>query len=172
MGMREEEIRGNCIRTHSGIYIDVFNAKEEDILIEDIAHALSQEPRFGGHLPANFSVGEHSLDCCERATEFRLECLLHDATEAYIKDMPSPIKKRLPDYLILEAKLMRVIAKKFNLVYPFPEEVHRVDKLCMIEEYDGIMLGNNPRSIISPGEIEFEFMEVFYRLTKGVYAVA
>ena len=55
----------NHIRTYTGKYIDVFNMNIGDIEILDIAHALSQVPRFGGHLPRFFSVAQHSVNCAE-----------------------------------------------------------------------------------------------------------
>ena len=50
--------------------------------------------------------------------DLKLAGLLHDASEAYIGDMPSPFKKLMPDYKKLEDNLMKVIAQKFGFEYP------------------------------------------------------
>ena len=56
--MKENLYTPNCIRTFTGLYMNVFNPKPDMICIEDIAHALSQQPRFGGHLPRMYSVAQ------------------------------------------------------------------------------------------------------------------
>jgi uncharacterized protein len=72
----------DCIRTYTGLYINVFNPKPEMIEIEDIAHALSFQCRFGGHLPKFYSVAQHSLNCSYLVKEpaLKLTALLHDAS--------------------------------------------------------------------------------------------
>lgn len=133
----------NHIRTYTGQYIDVFNINIEDIHILDIAHALSQIPRFGGHLPRFFSVAQHCVNCAEITRNNKLEALLHDASEAYILDMPKPIKNRLPDYCKLENYIMCKIFDKFGLNYPISKEVKKKDKTCLKFEWDIIMIDND-----------------------------
>lgn len=119
----ENLFTANCIRTFTGKYMNVFEPTEDMICIEDVAHALSNQCRFGGHLPKFYSVAQHSLMCCEMATpERKLEALLHDASEAYLLDVPKPIKQRLSNYKEIEDNLMRLIAKKFGFQYPLSEE--------------------------------------------------
>src|SRR5690606_28894528 len=105
----------NCIRTHSGNYIDVLNPNPDLIDINDIAHSLSMQCRFGGHTKVFYSVAQHSVECAKRVSpEFQLAALLHDASEAFLLDIPSPIKHRLTNYKEIENTLMQVIAKKFS----------------------------------------------------------
>lgn len=131
----------DCIRTYSGQYVNVFNPDPDTILIEDIAHSLSQQCRFAAQLPAFYSVAEHCLEVAYMMpTEHQLAGLLHDASEAYLLDIPSPIKKRLPDYLQIEANLMRVIAQKFGFAYPLAQCVHDADHERLIAEWDVLML--------------------------------
>lgn len=131
----------DCIRTFSGQYVNVFDPDPDTILIEDIAHALSQQCRFGGHLPEFYSVAQHSVLCAVAVPpEHALAALLHDASEAYMLDIPSPIKNRLPDYKKYEDNLMQVIAKKFGFQYPLHEEVKQADKLLLEWEWDVLML--------------------------------
>ena len=101
-----------CIRTNSGPYINVFEPTLDMLCIEDITHAEAAIPRFAGHLNKHYSVGQHSIMAAQLvSSKNRKAALLHDATEAYMLDMPTPIKNQLPDYKIAEDRLMRVIAE-------------------------------------------------------------
>lgn len=166
----------NCIRTFSGKHIDVFNLKEEDIDITDIAHALAQMPRFSGHLPFlpyTYSVAQHSCLCSELVEdEFKLPTLLHDTPEYCLLDMPSPIKHRLPDYQKLEHSVMTVIAKKFGIQYPFDKAIKIADKQMLETEWEYIMLGKELPDgkkfrVWSPTEAKETFLGKYYELTKN-----
>jgi 5'-deoxynucleotidase YfbR-like HD superfamily hydrolase len=103
--------------------------EESDIVLEDIAHALSNLCRFSGHCKTFYSVAEHSCwtatiahDIClldptlrERRNELALKAILHDASEAYLVDVPRPMKARLPSYIEAEKKASAVIMKSFGL---------------------------------------------------------
>jgi hypothetical protein len=109
------------IRTHTGKYLEVARPDGEDICIEDIAHGLSLHTRWGGQCPLFFSVAEHSIVMsieAEKHGATPLQCLavlLHDASEAYLGDMPKPIKDLLPDYQKLERGLTAAITQAFQL---------------------------------------------------------
>jgi len=141
--MQEENLfTPNCIRTVSGKYVNVFEPTPDMICIEDIAHALSNQCRFGGHLPRFYSVAEHSLNCSYLIDdpELKLEALMHDASEAYLLDIPSPIKKNLTNYKQIEDGLMKVIFEKFGLSYPLHEKVKEVDAIVLQTEWNCLML--------------------------------
>ena len=141
--MREENLyTPNCIRTVSGIYINVFEPKPEMICIEDIAHALSYQCRFGGHLPKFYSVAEHSLNCSYliEDSNLKLAALLHDASEAYLLDIPRPIKSGLTNYKEIEDSLMKVIAEKFGFEYPLHSKIKEIDEIMLQTEWDILML--------------------------------
>ena len=119
MEYRTEGEKNGVIETFTGALFDPFNPDSELIRIEDIAHALSNLCRFAGHSTQFYSVAQHSINCYKLVPrEHALSALLHDATEAYMVDMPTPIKNRLPKYMEKEDALMEVIYKKFNLEYP------------------------------------------------------
>ncbi len=107
------------IRTVTGIMIAPLEAKEEDICIEDIAHALSFLCRAGGHYRKFYSVGAHSINCYDEAVSrnekkrIQLACLLHDATEAYMADVTRPVKKNFPQYSEYEDELADKIFRKY-----------------------------------------------------------
>lgn len=134
----------DCIRTVTGLYINVFDPTPEMICIEDIAHALSMQCRFGGHLPYFYSVAQHSAYCCSLAeSEHKFAALMHDASEAYLLDIPRPIKNKLENYKKIEDGLMKVIAEKFGFEYPFHKNVKEVDEQMLQVEWDTLMLRKN-----------------------------
>lgn len=103
------------IETGKGLNYHFLEPVQHEIDIEDIALSLSNKCRFSGHTRF-FSVAEHSLTVAYRLPKrLRLAGLLHDAAEAYLGDIPSPIKAVLPDYRKLEKLNEQVIFKKFKL---------------------------------------------------------
>lgn len=157
----------DCIRTYTGIYMNVFEPTLEMIYIEDIAHGLSMQCRFGGHLPNFYSVAEHSCRCSDLLLrEFALEALLHDASEAYLMDIPRPIKNRLTNYKEIEEKLMIKIFEKFGLIYPIHEFVKQADEIMLQREWDMLMLKKENYTNInfdcwSPQYAESKFLSTF-----------
>jgi len=107
-----------------------------DISILDIAHSLSMQCRYTGHTKKFYSVAEHSLIVSEYLPpSLKMWGLMHDASEAYLCDFPSPIKKEIPQYQIMEDKIMDVIAVKYQLwPYPMPEEVKQIDNAILNDE--------------------------------------
>lgn len=104
------------IETVSGKAFYFLEPTVEMIDIEDIAFALSHQCRFNGHCSRFYSVAEHSVYVASLLPpELRLAGLLHDAAEAYITDMPTPIKQFLPDYIAMEKRIAEVISKAFEL---------------------------------------------------------
>lgn len=168
--MTENLYTPNCIRTFSGIYVNVFEPKPEMFVIEDIAHALSHQPRFSGHLRDFYTVGQHSIECSKRVPPpIKFDALMHDASEAYLLDMPSPIKARMPEYKAVEENLMKILAEVFHFKYPLPAEVKAVDKQMLELEWHQFMLGNElerPLPCLSPRAVKEAFLTHYYRLKK------
>ena len=135
----------DCIRTNSGLYVNVFEPTSEMICVEDIAHALASMPRFGGHLNKHYSVAQHSVKCCEWAITLadKKAALMHDASEAYMLDIPTPIKSKLPDYKLHEAKLMEFIANKYQFQFPLSETVHEIDREMLLHEWENLVVNEN-----------------------------
>ena len=139
------------IQTYTGKHVDPFNLRPEQIDIQDIAHSLSLQCRFNGHCKEFYSVAEHSIRVSNiLPAEFKLWGLLHDATEAYLGDIITPIKKELcvfgplgDDSLkIIEEWAAKVIAQKFGLVWPMPEEVHHADRVLLATEFRDLMFSS------------------------------
>lgn len=166
-------MKSALILTYSGIEFDILNPDPDKIFIEDIAHALSMQCRFSGHSRFFYSVAEHSVECCKLASDFKLEALMHDAAEAYLHDMVSPLKNNIPEYREYEDKLMRTIASKFGFMYPLPEETHRIDKKMLFKEQCELMPGfqhySPGRTIaIPPYLAEKNFLSCFFKLTANL----
>ena len=131
---------GSYIKTYSGKRFEPMNPDPECIQIEDIAHALSLLCRGNGHVKTFWSVGQHCI-CCAKEARARglsdrmvLACLLHDASECYMSDVPRPWKEDLPEYQKRESELLEMVYTKF-LGSPLSEEEQR-----MLKEIDDVML--------------------------------
>lgn len=89
------------IQTATGRIIDPLNPEVEQIDIRDIAHALGNICRFSGQSSIFYSVAQHSIIVAELVglvTEDDpvpvMFGLLHDAAEAYLGDVSTPMKTR------------------------------------------------------------------------------
>jgi len=135
----------DCIRTNSGLYMNVFEPTLEMIDINDIAHALSFLPRFGGHLNKFYSVAQHSVMCAMKAKtlEDKRAALMHDGSEAYMLDIPSPIKAWLHDYKKYENVLMAKIAEKFDFEFPLNKEIKIIDEDMLHLEWENLVVNEN-----------------------------
>lgn len=110
------------MRLLSGKIVDLDDLQEEDINIEHIATALSMQCRYNGQIPEFYSVAQHSMlvaDVLESRYDKTLGLcgLLHDAAEAYIGDLVTPIKIKLPFFDDLEEKILERILKKYNIYH-------------------------------------------------------
>lgn len=157
----------DCIRTNSGIYVNVFEPTPDMICIEDIAHSLSHQCRFAGHLQTFYSVAQHSLFCARAVdTNYKLAALLHDASEAYLVDIPTPIKRRLANYKEIEDKLMGIISEKFGFEYPLHKVVKDVDAYALQTEWDNLMVQNSFSLVpLSSIESKNQFLRFFKTLS-------
>jgi uncharacterized protein len=134
----------NYIITKSGRMIDPKAVSPADIHIGDIASSLSRLPRFLGHTSHFYSVAEH----CVRVSyavdpRAALHALLHDASEAYFADIPSPLKQLLPEYCEMEKRAMLVIYHSFGVAPQiWKDEVKRADlAVCAAEIRDLMPVG-------------------------------
>lgn len=75
--------------------------------------------RGNGHVTTFWSVGEHCICCAKEAAargysrRLVLACLLHDASECYMSDVPRPLKQEMPRYREIEDHLLSVIYEKY-----------------------------------------------------------
>lgn len=143
--------RGDWIQTYSGIAFWPLDPWPQEVLLEDIAHALSNKCRFSGHTIRMYSVAEH---CChlydylvEEPRAARAYALFHDAAEAYLPDVPRPLKALMPEFIEAEDALLEVILQKFGAgASPAIEaRVKELDTRILFDERNQL-LGPSPRS--------------------------
>lgn len=173
------------ILTYSRIRFDPLEPVAENILIEDIAHALSLMTRANGHIPHFYSVAQHSINCSREAQSrgcpktVCLGCLLHDASECYISDLTRPVKRIFPEYYLVEEKLQRVIFGRFGLGSLSSEEhwlIEEIDDALLYHEFKnlvGVALAEDARALAMDHDlsqrdfksVEEEFISLFHALS-------
>lgn len=120
--------------TYTGKRIYPKHLDEMEVDIIDIAHALSLNNRYNGHLEEGFSVAAHSL-LVEKVSRKGLAALLHDANEAYLPDFASPWKSCYPEvFKEIEEKLDRIILAHFGIGYPLDPVIKDVDTRIRTDE--------------------------------------
>lgn len=156
------------IITNSGIKFNLLEPTTDMINIQDIAHALSNICRFGGHSNHHYSVAQHSVLASHIVPDqFALTALMHDATEAYIGDMVSPLKHAIPQFKQIEQNLWEVIAQKYNLPQFIPEEVKYADLQMLKLEKLRVMPVTEPWDFLS--DIKLPHPSVFPNQDMYIY---
>lgn len=129
---------GDWSQTYTGRKVYPLDPREDEIDIIDIAHSLAMQCRFNGHTRVFFSVAEHCCLAHDLAPQsLKLAALLHDASEAYLCDLPRPIKCHETfalGYTEAELALMRLIACRFGFEFPLPAEVQTIDRRLAMTE--------------------------------------
>lgn len=134
-----EQQTESCITTINGKWFDLLKPEDFDYDIEEIALALSNICRYTGHVSRFYSVAEHSVLVSRIVPDNLALCaLLHDASEAFVGDVSSPLKKLLPEYKKIEERIQKAIATHFDVPYPMPEEVHLADKRMYWQERQSV----------------------------------
>jgi hypothetical protein len=127
--------RGEWIQTAGGRQFWPMDPRPHEVFIDDIAHALSMLCRFGGHCRRFYSVAEHSVLLSQFAEPGqKLWALLHDASEAYLIDVPRPLKPLLTGYKEAETAVQRAIELRFNLHLGIPPQIKALDRSILMDE--------------------------------------
>lgn len=126
---------GASIATASGAYFDFLSPETSVIDPADIGHALAQMCRYTGHTRDFYSIAQH----CVLASyivpeEDAFAALMHDAHEAYVGDMSSPLKQLCPDYRAIEKRVEAAVAARFGLTTPWPASVKQADLVMLMTE--------------------------------------
>ncbi|TNG94045.1 hypothetical protein FHQ28_05360 [Pasteurellaceae bacterium USgator11] len=183
----------NWIKTYTNKHIDYNNLDPNQICITDIAHHLSLENRFMGQSEAAYSVANHLLFCLAIAKHLGytpylcLRVLMHDFAEAYVKDIPTPLKRLLPDFMAVEARFEWAIEEWFGLPELSETEkdlVKRVDLIALKMEKEALLNCNDDWAqldgvttvpitlkVLSPKTAEAELKQAFHRAYEAVFNV-
>ncbi len=178
-----DEYGGHWITTFSGKKFHFLDPQPEEIDIVDIARALSLTCRFAGQCKDFYSVAQHSIMVAKIVPEeYKLHALLHDASEAYLPDIPRPIKAELRQFKKMEMTILLAILNKF---VPYQGDIIR--ELEIIKEADNIALATEARDLMANTddwatlpeplkefivpltcwEVELDFVDMFYKLRRA-----
>ncbi len=131
---------GDWMQTAGNRQFWPLDPRPEEIYIEDIAHSLAHQCRFAGHVNRFYSVADHSVlvsMLCDKKDA--LTGLLHDATEAYLVDVPTPVKRYLDGYKAYEDRLYAAVAERFGLPAVLPASVKHADAVALATEARDLM---------------------------------
>lgn len=171
------------IQARSGRYINFVAPDPNVFCIHDIAHALSHTCRFGGHTRDFYSVAQHSVLVSYLVPENdQFAALMHDAAEAYVGDVPTPLKQLLPEYKAIEKRIEACLFERFGLYDGMPVSVKKADLIMLATEQRDLMQAKNddaewgliadiqvaPFRIKpqSPGQARKSFLDRFNQLSK------
>ncbi len=157
------------IQLYKGSFFNFDDIENNIVTIEDIAHSLSNQCRWSGHTLFHYSVAQHLCYCCDAAYEkyqsdqWAYECLMHDAPESVMVDLPRPLKRILSGYTELNDRIETFFGKKFHYTHPMPKEVQLIDDAMLITEYqqvvDAVSQSHHPtftNFYVEPLNIEIE----------------
>lgn len=176
--------KGDWLQTFTGVQFWPCDPLPGEIFIEDIAHSLARQCRFGGHCNPFYSVAEHSVRASYLVDkDYALWALLHDASEAYLIDIPRPVKSHLHGYRAIEDGLMAAVCERFGLPREMPFPVKRADETMLVTEQRDLMAPQPAPWTFAQGivveplidrivpwsalEAEFRFLARFNEITRG-----
>ena len=175
--IQAEGDRGPWMQTHSGLHVHLCGPTPREIRLLDIAHALSRLARFNGHTygPHPYSVAQHCVWVAEELPkEYALWGLLHDAHEAYIGDITTPVALALTAdsghnrsvVFDLKRRVQRAIHEKFALPWPLPlkaaARIHGADQDALDFERMMLLDGAYTGMALPPDEAKRLFLQVFW----------
>lgn len=173
---------GDWIQTYTGRRFWPMDPRADEIFIEDIAHALSMQCRYAGHCLRFYSVAEHSVLVARHLLEthgrtMALYGLLHDASEAYLVDVPRPVKPYLLGYNAAEDRVSDAVFARFRLAPTLPQCVKDADNAILANEIENLMpmewQKRLPQKLDlqlqywAPDQAEIEFLATFEALMCG-----
>lgn len=163
------------IATRTGRVIDFLNPDPAQFSLEDIQSGLASEQRFAGQIERSYSVLQHSLLVAHLVPpECRLQALMHDAPEAFVRDLPSPLKLKMrmraraqgrqwSDYDLEEMEIWGAICRRWDMSPVLHAAVTHADQQAMAIEAPVLQPEGWKHSIWDfAREIEYPAMAVRY----------
>jgi hypothetical protein len=140
------ERRGDLVQTFTGRQFCPLDPRAKDVCLEDIAHHLALVCRFGGAVREPYSVAEHSVrvSYVAAAAGYALAGLLHDASEAYLVDVPRPVKRAPAMHAYREAE--HAVQSTINRRFGLPP---LADRLSEVMDADEILLATEARDLMA-----------------------
>jgi len=133
------------IQTISGRQFNLSNIEPEAICLEDIAHSLSNICRFNGHTKSFYSVAEHCVVMSHLVpADAQAGALMHDAGEAYIGDISTPLKNLAPALGDIENRILEAVLQKYGIEYARHRGLLKEADLRMLET-ERLQLMANPK---------------------------
>jgi uncharacterized protein len=150
--------RGTWFQTWSGQKFYVLDPRPEEVHYDDVCVGIARACRYGNHCRDFFSVATHSVIVSQCVYDLAMhrgwsdndalmaarEGLMHDATEAYLGDIPRPLKRQreMAGYCRVEKRLWPVICQRFE-IHSTPEStalVKEVDTRVLLDEIEALMI--------------------------------
>lgn len=153
------------LNTQSGREITPLRPEAAQITVEDIASGTARVCRCSGQTEHFYSVALHSiyvsedLDRTGHPPRTQLLGLLHDAAEAYIADVPGPVKTQLPRYREIEEGIQEAVHEAFDLEPPTRAEA------AAIEAADTRLRRYELPTLLPETDWEFDRVDLGYDLT-------
>lgn len=141
----------NRTQTYTGKLINPIDVRPNEVDIIDIAHSLAMQCRWNGHTKEFYSVAQHCVLASylvSGSVWVQMLALLHDAPEAYISDVITPMKQHFSlDFLYIEHHTLLSILERYGIDKPdsptnaLHPEVLEADHRLLATEYDQLMEG-------------------------------
>lgn len=171
----------DAILLESGKYYSYTSPESNEWDIEDIALSLSHLCRYSGQIQKFYSIAQHCyLVSYAVDQKYALDGLLHDGVEAFMVDIPTPLKNLLPDYKALEKRHEAEMFKRLGLEYPMNPAVHKADRELLCAEVRDMKTANSHWDFCSTDVSHIAhidpwtsdksrkmFLKRYYQLTKG-----
>lgn len=156
--------RGDWIQTVSGAPFWPASPAAVDIRLDEIAHALSRKCRFNGHTRDWYSVAQHAVMVSEIIECFvtpnlaplaAFWALHHDDSEAYLPDVPRPLKASLEfegvPFKEIENRILARVAEVLLIPWPWPAEISSA-----IKQADAVALATEKRDLMNSAQITWQ----------------
>lgn len=118
------------VETYTGGQFDLFEPDPDEVRRQDIAAGLAHTCRFGGHCKNFYSVAHHSIhvsrELSDETPRIRLIGLLHDAGEAYLGDIPRPLKAKFDLFDQIEEQILDAVWSASEIHPPTDDEWGKV----------------------------------------------
>lgn len=128
------------IVTYTGRRVWPLDLRAEDVVEDDIAHALAMKVRWGGFCRSFYSVAQHTVLLTDwlghsgANWQDQWDALHHDDVGVYLADVPAPLRRVLDGYDEVEAHVWSVIAGVFDCSAMFSDTLRTADRRIRIDE--------------------------------------